>query len=324
MQQAKKVAKTAVSNKYAAARSLGGEIDSGAVQNMGDSIRNNLTTRPDPVIIDSELTPWANKAIGEVDKAAQFNIPNAANPSGAPNPNQIAGVSLEGVDQVRKILGKYRSGAWAHSSSDGRAASAVVDAFDDHINQAVNSGAFRGNPDVVDAWNESRAASASFKQQFEPGKNDVVGKQIDKIIGPRGGQPLTPNDVADALYGGTGTNPGSKNVGVAVKTRNILGADSPEWSAVKQGLWSRLTERGAGQTEMGSGMIANRLYKFLNADGKEMANAVYSPAERQAIAKYADLMRSLEVPKGAVMTAGFLRRIVRPILRRISDGMVRL
>ena len=71
---------------------------------------------------------------------------------------------------------------------------------------------------------------------------------------------------------------------------------------------------------MGPGMVANRISKFLNSDGKEMANAVYSPAERQAIGKYADLMRSLEVPKGAVMTAGSAP-IVAPILRRIASGM---
>ena len=155
----------------------------------------------------------------------------------------MQGVSLEGLEQVRKRLSEFRRGAWANNASDGRAASAVVDAFDDHVTQAVNSGAFRGNPDAVDAWNEARAASASFKQKFAAGKGDVVGKQIEKIIGPRGGDPLTPNDVADALYGGSGTNPGSKNVGVAVKTKNILGADSPEWSAVKQEVMvTRLTE----------------------------------------------------------------------------------
>ena len=112
-----------------------------------------------------------------------------------------------------------------------------MDAFDDHLAQRQGGqhlGAFKGNPDAVAAWNEARASSAAFKQKFAANKGSPVSQQIDKIIGPRGGEPLTPNDVADALYGSSGTNPGSKNVGVAVKTRNILGADSPEWSAVKQ------------------------------------------------------------------------------------------
>ena len=91
LQQAKAVEKTAVSNKYAAARSMGGEVDAGAVQNMGGSIRNNLTARPDPVIIDDKLTPWASQAINEVDKAANFNIPNKANPAGAPKSQPSAG-----------------------------------------------------------------------------------------------------------------------------------------------------------------------------------------------------------------------------------------
>src|ERR1700722_6144002 len=320
LQQARNVEKAAVTNKYQTAGALGGKIDSSAFLNMGGSIRSDLTGRPEPVIIDDKLTPWANQAIGEIDKASNFNIPNAANPAGAPNPSQVRGVSLEGLEQVRKRLSELRRGAWANNASDGRATSAVLDAFDDHVTQAVNSGAFRGNPDAVDAWNEARASSAEFKKKFSANKGDTVGKQIEKIIGPRGGEPLTPNDVADALFGRAGTNPGSTNVGVAARVRNILGKDSPEWSAVNQGLFSRLVERGEGEAEMGPGMIANRIFKFLNSDGRDMANAVFSPAERQAIAKYGDLMRKLEVPKGATMTAGSAP-LVGPILRRIGTGI---
>jgi hypothetical protein len=144
------------------------------------------------------------------------------------------------------------------------AASAVLNAFDDHIGAA-----FTGPPEAMQAWNDARAASAQFKQTFSAVKGDPVGQKIEKIIGRRGNDPLTPNDVADALYGASGTNPGSTNVGVANRVKNILGDQSPEWSAVKQGLWRRLTERGEGQPGMDPGMVANRIFKFLNSDGRD-------------------------------------------------------
>jgi hypothetical protein len=39
------------------------------------------------------------------------------------------------------------------------------------------------------------------------------------------------------------------------------------------------------------------LNQFLNGGGKEMAEAVFSPAERDLLKQYADLHRALEVPQ---------------------------
>src|SRR6185312_4692803 len=86
------------------------------------------------------------------------------------------------------------------------------------------------------------------------------------------------------------------------------------------GLFSRLVEPGAGQTEFGGGKIAQRLNKFLNADGKEMAEAIYSPQERGMIRQYADLQRALEVPKTGANWSE-TSTFVAPMLRRIASGV---
>jgi hypothetical protein len=79
--------------------------------------------------------------------------------------------------------------------------------------------------------------------------------------------------------------------------KDILGDRSPQWSAVKQGLFSRVVESGEGVTAFGPGKVAQRINKFLNVDGKEMAAQVYTKTERDLIQKYGDLMRHLEVPQ---------------------------
>lgn len=321
LQRARNIEKAAVDAKYSAAKGAGGEVDANVFRGMGGDLRSDITNRPDAVFVDDKLTPWANEALKEVDRAQEFRggLQPASSPNAPPNPASVRGVSLEGVDQVRKRLVQFRSNAWKNSEADGRAAGAVIDAFDNRIDQAVNSGAFNGNPAAVQDWNEARAASSAFKQKFSG--NDPVGTKVRNILGRNDRDPLTPNDVADALYGASGTNPSSVNVGVANRVKTVLGENSPEWSAVKQGLWSRLTERGAGQTEMGPGMIANRISKFLNADGKEMAETVFSPQERGLINQFGQLQRKLELPKGTFNsseTSTFVNKALSGIGRKVT------
>ena len=77
---------------------------------MGNDIKNDLTARANPVIIDDKLTPFASQAIQDIDnRVAQLQIQNRASPLGQPNPAEIVGVNLEGVDQMRSEF-RFRQG----------------------------------------------------------------------------------------------------------------------------------------------------------------------------------------------------------------------
>lgn len=319
VQSAAKNAKGDVNAAYTTARGLPGEIDAGAFTGIGDSIKNDLTNRQEPVIVDDKLTPYASAAINDIDQnVSKLNIPNKADPDAAPNPADIVGVSLNGIDQWRKRLSAYRTQAFASgNASDGRAVSAVLDSFDNHVDDAVNSGKFSGDPDAVNAWNTARAANADYRSTFTPQGKDPVGRVVDKITGGSTGSPAIGNDVADYLYGASGVNPSSLNVGVANRVQKIFGPQSPQWSAVKQGLFSRMTETPPGVTDWGPTRIAQNINKFLNGDGVEMANAVYTSPEREMLQNYADLMRTLEVPPAA-RNASQTSTFVVPALRFIG------
>ena len=241
-------------------------------------------------------------------------------------PPNIVGVNLDGIDQIRKRLSSLRKDAFASGNgADGRATRAVLDAFDDHIDRAVNGGMFEGDPRAIDAWNKARAAYADYRKTFTAGKNDPVGRVVERIIGKDNNPAAIPNDVADFIYGSAGVNPTSLNVGVTNRLKTMLGDRSPEWSAIKQGLFSRLVESGQGMTEMGAGNVAQRLNRFLNVDGKEMAALLFSKYDRDLLQKYADLMRHLEVPQAGANwsnTATFAAEGFRPSASaRIFDAI---
>lgn len=291
--------KADVASSYQTARSYPGEIHASAFQGIAPKIKADLTMRDEPIIIDDKLTPFASRAIQDIDsRVANLKVQNRADPFGQPSAENIVGLDLKGVDQMRKRLSSFRKDAFASgNAADGRAAKAVLDAFDDRIDEAVNSGLFRGDPRAVKAWNAARATYADYRRTFTAGKNDPIGRVVEKIIGKGGNPAAIPNDVADYMYGAAGTNPASVNVAVVNRLKTTFGERSPEWAAIKQGLFSRLTETGEGVTDFGAGKVAQRLNKFLNVDGKEMAGLVFSNSERDVLQQYADLMRKIEVPQ---------------------------
>jgi hypothetical protein len=317
MQSTAAARKAGVDTAYRVARGLPGEIHAGVFEGMGQKIKGDLTLGESPVVIDN-TTPFAGKMIRDIEDFSNLHIQNRADPFGDPNPERIVGVNLKGVDQMRKRLSAFRRDAFASGNgADGRAARAVLDAFDDQIDKAVNSGLFRGDPRAVAAWNDARAAHADYKRAFSAGKNDPVGRVVERILGKGNNPAAIPNDVADFMYSSAGVNPSSLNVGVATRVKSILGDRSPEWSAVKQGLFSRLTETGEGVKDFGAGTVAQRINRFLNADGREMADVLFSKPERDLMQQYANLMRHIEVPQAGANwsnTATFAGEAYKPSL----------
>lgn len=319
--------KAGVDTAYKQARTLPGELDAGAFDGIADKIKSDLSSGPEPVVIDDKLTPYASVAIRDVEnEIAKLKIQNRADPLGQPDQAQISGVSLRGVDQMRRRLTTFRSDAYkSGNGGDARAASAVVDAFDNHIDAAVNGGLFNGDPRAIQAWNDARAAHADYKSTFSAGKNDPVGRVVEKILGKGNNPAAIPNDVADFIYGSSGVNPNSLNVGVANRVRSILGPSSPEWSGVKQGLFSRLVETPEGVADLGPGKVTQRLNQFLNGSGKELAESMFSPQERTLMKQYADLNAALTIPQagaGWSNTATFLAPLLKRATGRVTALLV--
>lgn len=305
IRSAERSAKAGVTAAYDYAKSLPGEVHAGTFEGIAPKIKNMLSMRPEPIIID-ELTPHANKALSYLEKTvAQLRIPNRASLShDTVLPEILTGenahITLRGLDQWRKNLSTIRRDAEdaarrGGSATDARAARSVLDAFDDHVEAVLKSDAFRGDPRVVQAWLDARAAHADYKSTFaKQGGRDPVGNVVQKVIGNRVNDPAIPSDVANFAFGASGVVPNSTNVGVARRFREILGPSSPEWSAVKQGLWARLTEMPTGDPR-GHKAIADRITTFLA--NPEAASVYYTPWQQNVMREYAELQRHLVVPQ---------------------------
>jgi len=301
-QRAAAARKAEVDTAYATARRTPGEIHASALESMPNQIKQDLSLRDEPVIIDDRTTPFANKAIDDLQsRFGQTRMQNKADPFAGPsgfrsfdrNPN----VTLSTIDQMRKRLVTFKNDAYASGNkADGRAAKAVLSAFDDRIDEAVNSNLFTGSPDAVKAWNNARAAHADYKTEFFAGKNDPAGRVVEKILGKYTNNPTSPQDVARYFTGGQGVTSSSLNINVANRMKTILGEQSPEWAAIKQGVFRNLVETPEGVANYGTDKLATRLGKFVNSD---LGKALYSPDEQRTLQAYSNLMRKITMPPGS-------------------------
>jgi hypothetical protein len=306
-------AKARATGLYDEAFSAPGDFAPEAVRGIGTRIQQGLTSRADPIIIDDVTTPIATRAMRELDNISNLRIQNVADPAGQPAASEIVGVNMRGIDQARRRIQAYYRAA-APGSADRRAMQAVIGEFDGQIEQAMSRGLFSGDDRALDALREARSAYRSYQTTFKPqGAGDDVGQAMRRII-ERDAQP---QEVANLLYGQAKIGERGVSVRLAERLEGVLGKDSPEWAAIRQGLWQRLTSKPEGVTDFGPQAQGQRIAQFINGDGRALAQKLFSPDELRQMREYANVMGLIAPMRGAVNTSG--TAYIAPMVQRIQE-----
>lgn len=289
VRSASDAAKTAFRSAYRDALNRDGTFSRDFVKGMGRSIRDDLTNADEPVIIVAQDMPSANAALNLVDEFSQLSAPvNRADARGMPAADDIAGVNLRGIEQVRKqIQSLYRG---ASNPSDKRAVSRIISAFDNQLENAMSSGMFTGDDAALDALRGARSQFRNYAQTFgvrAPG--DDAGANLRKILE----RDATPNEAANFLYGSSRIGSTGGAVRTARRMRDILGPDSDEWLAVRQGAYQRLLQTGPdGMTPKAARQIADRIEDFSTGRGRVLAQEMFDDTERETLRKLSGHLRT--------------------------------
>jgi len=299
---------------YRTALGLPGEIHASAFDNIGERIKGSLSNRQNPVIIDDVTTPIASRAIQDIDRnISQLRVQNRAQPGGAPDADSIVGINLQGVDQTRKRLTAMAS-ATERGTADHRAIGQVIHEFDNHVEDSIANGLFTGDDRALNALRDARAAYSQHRRLFtSQGGGDDVGRAMERIVGRNGAEGATPNEVANWLYGSAKVGGTGLSVRLAQRMQEVLGANSPEWAGLRQGLWARLTQATEGTTEFGPARIANRISEFLNGSGAPLAQTMFTPQERRLMQNFMQLQQQLTPRPGTVNYSN-----TAPVLRQLT------
>jgi len=281
-----------------------GSIAPQAFANMGGAIRNQLAQGTQPAVIDDLITPAASRMLSHIDTtlgSAPINIQNRAVPITAPTApgTQVAGVTLQGVDQVRKQLGSIASAA--NNRADARASKLVMDAFDQHIQNSVDSALYSGDPNALGALQDARRIWSTYMQTYQP--QGAVGGIVQKMLGAKGATPSY-DDIARWMYGANNIGASGTARGVAQQLRSILGEQSPQWQAVQQGLLSKILDATQGAAPAGAQKMATILDRFLTGPGQQFAREVLPPQTTALLDQYRQIMHRITPLRGAINTSG--------------------
>jgi hypothetical protein len=311
VQQAEQKAKSGVDALYKTAADQPGMIHRRVFEGIGDDIKADLYQAENPVVVSEITTPHASQMVDYLDNKISALL--APRNKAIPAPTEtIAGINLNGVDQLRRELATFRDASFrGGTGADQTATQEVLKAFDKRVDQAVNSPLFTGDAKAIQAWNDARAAHADYRSTFGGGRSrDPVGKVVQNILGDNVKEPMEPTKVIDQL----------SKIAVANRVKTIVGGDgSPGWTAVKQATFRDLVEAGEGQTAFGTAKSAERLSKFLNSDA---AAVMYSPAETATLREYAAMLRRITPRRGEYQpSAPGITDAIGTITKRIAAGI---
>jgi len=272
-------------DRYREFGQLPGEFRVDAVRGMGTRVRNDLTYRDEPVVVDDQLTPASSRAIQDLDQMSQPRIQNRASATAEPAPDEIAGVSLRGVDQMRKKLVAYYQASRANPT-DSRAMQAIIHAFDGQIERALTENLFSGDPRALQALQEARASYSRYRSTFGPQRQgDDVGAAMRRIVDRN----ATPEEIVNMVVGSGKIGSAGLPVRIADRLEQVLPPEG--WSAVRQAMWQK-----ASQVRNSAGVVdparsANNITEFSNST---LARRMFSPEELAAMRSHAQGVRNLD------------------------------
>ncbi|WP_375458330.1 hypothetical protein [uncultured Enterovirga sp.] len=103
-----------------------------------------------------------------------------------------------------------------------------------------------------------------------------------------------PKAVIENLFGKSTLTGNTASIQFAKGVRDVVGAESDTWAAVRQAGWQHLVAKPEGATaDFGPQAIANRISNFLEKDGRGLATVMFSAEERATMKAFGNTMRTL-------------------------------
>jgi hypothetical protein len=311
VQQRAQAARQNVTNRYDAAAQFPGDYAPAAFGNIGQSIRNRIEGAVGagvrPVTINPQLTPHASAMLDLLDNRLGNNYyENALRrgdmvraPDGRIIPRPLTPADVESARQeMVSHLQDARSAARAPggSGTDAYAAQRVMDAFNGHHDAVLNTpGAFSGDgPGYNAAIRAARAAHSERRATYSnQGGGDTIGPVVERIVGRHPGQEMPVGQMATSIFG-TPTSPGGGNSqAIAARVRQIVGANSPEHQAMRQGMLAHILDTPEGMAVLPPAKQADRLQTYLQTPH---ARDMFTPAERTRLMAHAQDLRAQAAP----------------------------
>jgi len=285
--------KSGYQRAYRSAENVPGSFDRESISNLGDKIMKGFGSNPKTLSIYSN--EFAQKAAADLDKVL-----------GAKIPTETPGVSIihttfQGVEGARQTLN--RNLERATNQADRFAIRSLITAFDRRIEDNINAGLFSGDRGVLDAWKLGRKLYSQYQNKFGIKKTgEDAGRLFKSIVdGNRNA-----DEVGNLMF--NINNSGSATLKSQAgkyfrELQRALGPNSPELSQIKNSYIQKIVQPVASGKEgallpKDFSTVAKNINDMITGRGSSFSRSALSDIERQALLRYADVMKiaAQEVP----------------------------
>jgi hypothetical protein len=293
-----------------------GSVPVDEVRGLGTTVRDNLTNRDNPIIID-EATPNASNAIQMLDRESSGpTLTNRAAPRmPIENGTEIVGVTLQGMDRMRRHLTSFYKRAQP-GSEDRRAVASIINAFDDQIERTIANGLFSGDPRALEVLQRARASYSAYRRNFHPQADDGgVGLAMRRIVERN----ATAEETANMIIGSGKLGNAGLPVRIADRLEQILGPESEAFNSIRQAIWQKASQvRSGAAGEIDAVRSARSITDFTETS---LAQRHFAPDELAAMRSHAqgirDLNRAMEALPATQKTAA---TTTRAAVERAQEG----
>lgn len=144
------------------------------------------------------------------------------------------------------------------------------------------------------ATQRAERARSIYQQAFEG--EGISGQAFKRIMDGS----AVPEETVQAVFNVIGgTNPGNVVRTLNAMERIVGGPQSPTMSAIRQGVWQKITQAPVGKDQPGQQKLVQGINEFLNGKGRSIAEKLYTSQERDLMKRYADTLRLTIIPKYA-------------------------
>ena len=305
--------KKLVDQAYADAQNVQGHFDPMSLQNVGSKIMDSWAQNPD-IPSDFRMNPLAQTAAENLD--AILGQPYKPTPNATPTLD----TTFRWIEGARKNLNL--NFATAQTDTDRAAIRQMIESFDGHIEDAINNGAFSGDPNVVNKWKQARSLFSQYQDRFGVQKTgEDAGSLLKSIISNN----TSEDDVARMMFNFAQSGDASMRV-TAMKTYNqlerALGQNTPELQTIRNSfIQQMMTPNGSNPAEFSR--VATQINNFLDGSAAGVSKQLLSQPEREALARYQAVMSKAgnQTPEQLAEEVGKLRQTVNLFAPSIASGM---
>lgn len=274
-----------------AAKSLYDKLDLPSVRVEAETVGNlpgRITSKiqESDFILGPELTPKTNQILTQVETI----VPRAGDV-------EITEVSLKQIEKVRRQISRIAKDA-EPGSSDSQAARLVIQEFDSWLDDGIQAGLAKGDPEQLDILKRARSLYKNYKQAFGAGKPMSPDADAQNAINKIVSKDLTPTETMNIVFGASKLGDNQTSARIVSKLKTLFGEESLEFENIRSAAFSRLFQDSLGNIKQAPAIV-REIDELTMGKGSAVGKELFTSAQLKQLRDFRSAVSKTITPAEA-------------------------